>query len=70
MILTKEMKKDFKFMALYSYTGKNQRKMPYSNRIFWNKKYCLQLVEGLLSGQRQKRIQKDFQSGKFRETSL
>ena len=38
MTLTKDMEKDFKFMALYSYGEKNQRKMPYSNRIFWNKK--------------------------------
>lgn len=38
MTLTKDMEKDFKFMALYSYDGKNQKKMPYSNRIFWNKK--------------------------------
>lgn len=38
MTLTKDMEKDFKFMALYSYAGKNQKKMPYSNRIFWNKK--------------------------------
>ena len=38
MTLTKDMEKDFKFMALYSYAGKKQKKMPYSNRIFWNKK--------------------------------
>ena len=37
MILTKEMEKDFKFMSLYSYT-KRYKKMPFDNRIFWNKK--------------------------------
>lgn len=38
MTLTKDMKKDFEFLALYSYAKKKQIKMPYSNRIFWNKK--------------------------------
>lgn len=38
MTLTKNMEKDFKFMALYAHTGKNQLKRPYSNRIFWNDK--------------------------------
>ena len=37
MTLTKEMKKDFKFMFLYSYT-KRYKKMPFDNRIFWNNK--------------------------------
>ena len=37
MILTKEMEKDFRFMALYSYT-KRYKKMPFDNRIFWNNK--------------------------------
>ena len=37
MVLTKEMEKDFKFMALYSYT-KRYNKMPFGNRIFWNNK--------------------------------
>lgn len=36
MTLTKDMEKDFKFLALYSYTGKEQK--TYSNLIFWNKK--------------------------------
>lgn len=37
MVLTKGMEKDFKFMALYSYT-KRYKKMPFDNRIFWNNK--------------------------------
>ena len=37
MELTKEMKKDFRFMSLYSYT-KRYKKMPFDNRIFWNNK--------------------------------
>ena len=37
MILTKEMEKDFKFMALYSYIKRN-KKFPFDNRIFWNNK--------------------------------
>lgn len=37
MVLTKEMKKDFKFMSLYSYT-KRYNKTPFDNRIFWNNK--------------------------------
>ena len=37
MVLTKEMEKDFRFMALYSYT-KRYNKMPFDNRIFWNNK--------------------------------
>ena len=37
MIITKETKKDFKFMSLYSYT-KRYEKMPFDNRIFWNNK--------------------------------
>ena len=36
MVLTKKMEKDFKFMSLYSYT-KRYNKMPFDNRIFWNK---------------------------------
>lgn len=38
MTLTKDMEEDFKFMARYSYTDKNQQKGPYTNRIFWHKK--------------------------------
>ena len=37
MILTKEMKKDFRFMSLYSYIKRN-KKFPFDNRIFWNNK--------------------------------
>ena len=37
MELTKEMKKDFRFMSLYSYTQR-YKKMPFDNRIFWNNK--------------------------------
>ena len=37
MVLTKEMEKDFKFMALYSYIKRN-KKFPFDNRIFWNNK--------------------------------
>ena len=37
MILTKEMKNDFRFMSLYSYT-KRYKKMPFDERIFWNNK--------------------------------
>lgn len=38
MTITKDMEKDFKFLALYSYAEKKQMKKTYSNRIFWNKK--------------------------------
>lgn len=37
MVLTKEIEKDFKFMSLYSYT-KRYNKKPFDNRIFWNNK--------------------------------
>ena len=37
MVLTKEMKNDFRFMSLYSYT-KRDKKFPFDNRIFWNNK--------------------------------
>ena len=36
-MITKEMEKDFKFMALYSYIKRN-KKFPFDNRIFWNNK--------------------------------
>ena len=37
MVLTKEMEKDFKFMALYSFVER-YKKLPFGNRIFWNNK--------------------------------
>ena len=37
MIITKEMKNDFRFMSLYSYIKRN-KKFPFDNRIFWNNK--------------------------------
>ena len=37
MVLTKEMEKDFRFMALYSYIKRN-KKFHFDNRIFWNNK--------------------------------